>query len=77
MSKPVAITGRQQQARTCALSVANHLKKVNTQLASLAHLGEPVAIEIHGAEIRAELATMYDLLTSLPMFEALLPEDTP
>lgn len=77
MSKPIAITGRQQQARTCALSVASHLKKINTQLASLAHLGEPVAIDIHGAEIRAELATMHDLLVSLPMFEALMPEETP
>lgn len=71
----VAITGRQMQARTCALSVANHLKKVNTQLASLAHLGEPLAIEVHGAEIRKELATMHDMLASLPMFAPLLPED--
>lgn len=77
MTKPTATTGRQMQARTCALSVANHLQKVNTQLVTLASLGESVAIDIHGAEIRAELATMHDLIVSLPMFAPLLPEAQP
>lgn len=75
MSVAIAITGRQQQARTQALSVVNHLKKVNVQLASLAALGEPVAVEIYRQEIAGELATMNNMLASLPLFDGLLPTD--
>lgn len=75
MSAPIAITGRQQHSRTCALSVVNHLKKINTQLASLAALGEPVAIEIYRQEIACELADLHSMLQSLPMFAGLLPTD--